>query len=126
MERDSMLTESRIDEHFNGILPKSHKLWAGLIDQLIAYNSKRFTKVTKPETDKLSGKERESAKKQATATFKSRVADTVQLRHDWAHNCGRPKVRIQNLTHRQANARIKELRVFVEAFDNHIEEHRLA
>jgi hypothetical protein len=126
MERDSMLTVSRIDDHFNGILPRSHKLWAGLIDQLINYNSKRLTKVTSSEANKLSGKDKENAKKQAIAKFKSRVSDTVQLRHDWAHNCGRPKSSIRTLTHNQAKARIKELKVFVEAFDDHIEAHRLA
>lgn len=126
MERDNMLSIRELKNYFNGILPASHKLWAGLIDSLIAYNLKDLTKFTKPDTDKLSGKDLEKAKKAATETFQIRLSETVQYRHDWAHNCGRPRQAIKAIPHGQAKKRIREIRAFVEAFDDHIESYRLA
>lgn len=126
MERDNMLSISRVKDEFNGILPSSHKLWGGLVNELIACNYKKFTKVTQADTIELSGKRLESAKKKAIASFQERIGATVQLRHDWVHNCGRPKVAILVPPYGQVVARLKEVRAFVTAFDDHIQAHRLA
>ncbi len=74
MERNNMLSIPRVKDEFNGILPASHKLWSGLVDELIACNSKRFTGVTQADMAKLSGKGLEKAKKRAIASFQERVA----------------------------------------------------
>ncbi len=126
MERDNMLSISRISDQFNGILPPTQKLWAGLTNDLIAFGSKRFTGITQSELSQLSGKDLEKKKKKAIFLFQDRIKDTVQLRHDWAHNCGRPKSAIQKLTHNQATARVQEIHTLIEAFDDHIQAHRLA
>jgi hypothetical protein len=124
MERGNMLTMSRVPEQFNGVLPDSHKLWVGLIDRLIGFGYKRLTGVTGPEVNKLSGKPLEQAKKRAIKTFFNRISDTIQIRHDWAHNCGRPKTAIKTFSHAQARDRIREIRLFVTAFDDHLQQHR--
>jgi hypothetical protein len=126
MERDNMLSIARISDQFNGILPPTQKLWVGLINKLIAIDSKRFTGTTPSELSQLSGKDLEKKKKKAIYLFQERIKNTVQFRHDWAHNCGRPKSAIQKLTYNQAAARVQEIRTLVEAFDDHIQANRLA
>lgn len=126
MERDNMLSITRIKEQFNGILPSRHKLWAGLIDELLMLDSKRFTGVTRSELATLSNKGVAEAKRKAAGIFQERIKDTVQLRHDWAHNCGRPRSAIDKYTHLQAKAKIREVEALVSAFDNHVQLHRLA
>lgn len=126
MERDNMLSISRVKDEFNGILPPSRKLWGGLVDELIACNSRKFTGVTSTDTAKLSGKTLEKAKKRAISAFQARIGETVQFRHDWVHNCGRPKSAIKSVPYGQAKARLSEVKALVTAFDDHIQAHRLA
>jgi hypothetical protein len=125
MERDNMLSISRINSEFNPILPDSQKLWQRFVDKLIAYDYKRFTGIYSNELEELSGPELGKARKDAVQTFKERVGDTVQIRNDWIHNCGRPKVAIKDLTDQQALERIREINILVTEFDDHIQEHRL-
>lgn len=125
MERDNMLAISRIEDQFNGILPQSQKIWTSLVEELVSYNYKRFTGTTESEISKLSGKALGDAKRKAISTLKKRIGDTIQKRHDWVHNCGRPKTAIMTLNHHQAAARIREIDALVVAFDDHIQKHRL-
>lgn len=126
MERDNMLSIPRVKEEFNGILPQSHKLWVGIMDELIACDCKKFTGITRAELSSLSGKSLEKAKKNATAKFDQRIKETVQLRHDWVHNCGRPKSAVKVPPPKQAADRLREVKSFVTVFDDHIQTHRLA
>lgn len=125
MEKNNMLSIGRIKSQFNPILPDSQKLWQRFVDKLIAYDYKRFTGIYKSELDKLSGQELGKARKKAINHFKQRVGNTIQKRHDWIHNCGRPKVAIKDLTHQQALERIREVGILVREFDVHIRDHRL-
>ncbi len=126
MERDSMLNISRIDELFNPALPDRQKLWSTLIDALIPYGLKRITKYSEAEVSSLSGSKLGEAKKKAAGQLKRRLGETVQLRHDWIHNCGRPKSAVTKLTKGVARSRIQELALIVSEFDDHIQQHRLA
>ena len=126
MEKDDMLDIGRLDEHFNGILPASQKLWIGLLPSLMLNGRKRLTgPLTDEEISALKGKKREKATKKAVHTFKTRIGKIVQIRHDWIHNCGRPKEAIATYTHGEARARMIDVADFVRDFDDHIHEYRL-
>lgn len=125
MERENMLSSSRVKDEFNGILPTSHKLWVGIIDALIDLGKRRFTGVTPADLRGKKGKDREQLTKKATKCFLDRLTNTIQWRHDWAHNCGRPKLRVDHFTKLQAKARLSEIRDFVEIFDDHLENYRV-
>ena len=62
----------------------------------------------------------------AVSTIANRLGTIIQIRHDWVHNCGRPKSSVVTYTHGEAEVRIKHVQVFVEELDDHLEEHRLA
>jgi len=126
MERDNVLCIDRVPKLFNGILPDTHKLWAGIVDELLALNSRRFAAFHQWEVAALTGKALAKARKEVIARFQSRLKETIQYRHDWAHNLGWPKTAIHNLTPQQATTRIREVRHFVDVFDRHIEQHRKA
>jgi hypothetical protein len=68
---------------------------------------------------------REKATKKAIATMTKRIGSIVQIRHDWIHNCGRPKRSIQQFSHGEAAGRIRHIGILVREFDDHTEEHRL-
>ena len=88
MEKGNMLSLERVKRHLNGILPDAHKLWAGIIDEIIDLGYKRLCGCYRSELDALSGKPLGDAKKKAIACVEDRLAGTIQYRHDWAHNCG--------------------------------------
>lgn len=126
VERDNLLRISRLEEMLNGVLPSGQKLWHGFIDTLAGHNYKRFTKHTAKDLARLSGKKLADARAEAIKTFKGRLAATIQLRHDWIHNCGRPKEAIQALTDGEAAVRILEIRLFTRGLDDHMATHRRA
>lgn len=125
MEKDNMLSIGRVESMFNPILPDNQKVFAALIPVLVGYGWK---KLTGPKTDAeiatLTGKSKEKATKKAISVLKERIGQTIQIRHDWIHNCGRPKSSIKDYTDRQTYSRIKEIKALVVKFDQHIEAHR--
>lgn len=125
MERDNMLALSRIPNQFNPILPASHKLWGGIVKDLAFCGYRRLTGQSYAELQRLSGQRLTKASKAVIACFIKRLTETVQLRHDWAHNCGRPKSAVVDLSYRQASARINEVGSFVATLDGHIDTYRL-
>lgn len=126
MEKDNMLALSRIEDCFNGILPPAQKLWLKIIPQLTALNLKRLTKHNAAELAAFAaGKPRQDAEKQVVAAVKARIGKIIQFRHDWIHNCGRPKTAIVDLTSGRAKARIRDIKSFAEIFDDHLSTHRL-
>lgn len=125
MERENILSISRIDDLFNPILPAGKKLWPDFITTLIDHNRIRFTRHTQATIAGLSGKNLDDAKKQAVTALKTRVAYIVQLRHDWIHNCSRPKSSITKLTKRKALSAIRDIHTLIEELDKHIESNRI-
>jgi hypothetical protein len=126
MEKDNMLALSRIEDCFNGILPPAQKLWLALIPNLTAHNLKRLTKHNAADMAGFAaGKPLEKAQKQVIAAVKARIGKIIQFRHDWIHNCGRPKTAIVDLTHGRAKARIRDIKLFIEDLDDHLTAHRL-
>jgi hypothetical protein len=125
MEKDFLYSLSRLDEAFNGILPSGQKLWDGIVDALAALGRRRFTTHLTMDLAALTNKPLQDARKKVIATVKNRIAITVQFRHDWIHNCSRPKAAIVNRTHGEARTAINEIKSFVEIFETHIEAHRI-
>lgn len=125
MEKDNMLSLSRLEDCFNGILPNHKKLWLDFVPVLAAHNLARLTKHVESDLAVLAGDALVQAKKQIAEAVKTRLGTTIQIRHDWIHNCGRPKNAIQDLTHGQAKARIRDIRLFIEDLDNHLDSHRV-
>jgi len=125
MERDNMYSLARLDDVFNGILPIGHKLWIGIVPQLAALNRRRFTKHRTADLAALNGKPLQDAQKVVVGSVKKRIGITVQFRHDWIHNCARPKGAIVNYTDGEAKAAMNEIRSLVDIFETHIEAHRV-
>jgi hypothetical protein len=127
MERADMYAISKIETHFNGILPPGQKIWGGFLPSLLSYEQRRLTGPKSfADLNALSGEDRDQAIKDAASAVKRRIGGIVQVRHDWIHNCGRPKYAIQTFTHGEAQSRIRHVGILVREFDDHIEKHRLA
>jgi hypothetical protein len=126
MERDNMYSLARLDDVFNGILPVGHKLWLGIVPQLAALGRRRFTTHLTADLAALNGKPLQDAQKAVVGSVKKRIGITVQFRHNWIHNCARPKGTIENYTGGEAKAAMNEIKSLVEIFETQIEAHRLA
>lgn len=127
MEKDNFLSISRVNEMFNPILPSGQKLWPEFIGKMLNHQLKHLTgPKTAAKIAALSGKDKEIATKKAISTLKERIAAIIQIRHDWIHNCARPKTAIAKYTDGEARSRVRDIRLFIETFDNHIETHRRA
>lgn len=124
MERNSMLSISEVNNHFNGILPNSQKLWNDFVDSLVQHGYRSFTSIVQEDLDGLTGNELAKARNRAIKKFKGRISNTVQFRHDWIHNCGRPKEAIQDYTHGEARTRVREIRILIKEFDIFVQKHR--
>ncbi len=127
MERDDLLSISRLEDMFNPVLPSGQKLWSEFISAMLDHGRKHLTgPKTAAEIAGLAGKHREIATKKAIDTVKKRIGAIIQIRHDWIHNCARPKTAIAKFTDGEARVRMLDIRLFVETFDDHIEAHRRA
>jgi len=136
MERDNMLAVSRIESMFNGILPPGQRLWDCMVGPFLQHRRKRFTgdrtaadiaalAAVRPMTS-AAQKRLNEARKAVTARARSRISSTVQLRHDWIHNCGRPKTSIVTKSSSRAWTHVREVGWFVVALDDHLDQHRRA
>jgi hypothetical protein len=74
----------------------------------------------------LIGKPLIGAQREVVGTVKKRIGITVQFRHDWIHNCARPKGTIVNYTDGEAKAAMNEIKSLVDIFEAYIEAHRIA
>ncbi len=126
MERDNMLQIGNVPDNFNPILPDGQKLWTDLIDTLISKNRRRFTDVVPGDLVGLNDAAAAKKRKSAIVAFKKRLAGIIQIRHDWIHNCARPKSSIVDYTRGQTVAFTRDVKTFVEDLDSHIEAHRRA
>lgn len=126
MEKDNMYSLTRLEGAFNGILPDSQKLWQSIVPQLAALERKRFTLHVTSDLAGLSGKPLHDKQKEVVSNVKRRIGASVQFRHDWIHNCSRPKGAITTWTYGESRAAMNEVKSFVEIFDAHIEAYRLA
>jgi hypothetical protein len=97
MEKDFMYSLSRLDDAFNGILPAGQKLWDGIVDDLVGLGRVRFTRHLGASLAALTGEPLQNARKEVAANVRKRIGITVQFRHDWIHNCSRPKSRTGQL-----------------------------
>jgi hypothetical protein len=126
MERENVLAISKVDDLFNPILPTGQKLWEDFIPQLILHNRKKFTLHTSTSWAAVLPANKSKEAKKAIDIFKKRISSIVQIRHDWIHNCGRPRQAINNLTRLQALSAMRDIQTFIDELDQHIELHRLA
>lgn len=127
MARDNMLSISRVPSAFNGILPKEQKLWVAVLPTYVGHGRRRLTgNASLTQLQSKNVQTREKAEKVARGTIEKRIGGIIQVRHDWIHNCGRPKVGIATFTHGEARARIGDVKRFMVGLDIHIDTHRLA
>ncbi len=126
MEKNSMLSISRLDDYFNGNLPTGKKIWLDFIPSLVAHNRKRLTKYASTDLVGISGGQLINRKKEAIAATKKRISSIIQRRHDWIHNCARPKNAIQQINNNSAENMIEDIETFVNDLDSYIEKNRVA
>lgn len=125
MERENVLSLDTVEHLFNPVLPKGQKLWASAMEPIIAQNWKRLTGTYLRDYRILSSKSQKGARGTAAKQMKKRIKETIQYRHDWIHNCGRPRSTVQTLSVGQALERMRDLKVVVTTFDKHLMDHRL-
>lgn len=126
MEKDNLYSLSRLDDMFNGILPNGQKLWLDFAQSLADLNRKRFTTLVASDLVGLNGEDLKRAQKRVFNSVKIRIGKTVQYRHDWIHNCARPKERVIDYTSGEAKVAMEEIKLLIELFETHIESNRLA
>lgn len=127
MEKDNLLSISRLEKLFNPILPAGAKLWNDFAPAMLRHGKKRLTggRTLQQVLAIQDNAQRARAIKHAAAVVRTRIGTIIQIRHDWIHNCGRPKTAIVMYSNGQVTERLAHVRVFVETFDDHIETHRI-
>jgi len=125
MEKDNMLSVSRVKRMFNPTLPAGKKLWVDVVATFIALNRKRFAGITRANYSKLAKAKQQKAREKAAAAVLKRIGAVVQRRHDIVHNCDRPKTAILVMTKSEAAAMIADTKSFVTVLDDHLDAHRL-
>jgi hypothetical protein len=126
MERGNVLELDLVTALFNPVLPKGKTLWPNVMEPIIDKDWKRLTRIGRRDYRRLPvGKHKAKARKAAVRAMKERFGEIIQIRHDWIHNCGRPKNAVQTVTSEQAKARIREVRAVVEVVDEHLMAHRI-
>ena len=122
MEKDNMLDVSRFAPSLNGILDPSDKLWHSIMPDIVHKTSPDFTgihkNVIKPSANQID---------ESTGTMKKKLSQIIQLRHDWIHNCGRPKEAIESYYNTDGKVRrpIEWIRTLVCTVDDHLQNKRL-
>lgn len=125
MERENVLDMDNAKGLFNPVLPKGMTLWADVMEPVIKLNWKRLTGSTWADYSSLeSDKARAGARSEAAKKMKERLKSTIQYRHDWIHNCGRPKQAVASLTKGAASQRVGEIREIVRIVDDHLMTNR--
>ena len=126
MEKENVLDLGSVTGLLNPVLPKAHKLWVNAMEPIISNGWIRLTGIDGASYRALADdKARKKARVTSVNVMKARVKETIQMRHDWIHNCGRPKSAVMRLTVNQAVARVREVRSVVEAVDDHLMLHRV-
>lgn len=125
MERENVLDLESAKGLLNPVLPKGEKLWPDSMEPLIRLDWKRLTGTRWADYKKLqSDKDRAGARATAAGVMKKRLASTIQYRHEWIHNCGRPKETVMKLSNGQARERVRDIREVISVVDDHLMEHR--
>ena len=125
MDKESVLDISKVTGLFNPVLPQERQLWPEVMEPLIARDRKTLTGTTRVQYDAIvTPKDRKKAREAAAGEMKKRLQETIQYRHDWVHNCGRPKSAVKALKPGAASQRISEVRAVVEAVDDHLQAYR--
>lgn len=124
MENENVLDLGVVTGLFNPVLPQGKTLWENAMEPIIRHDWKRLTGLHWSDYQAIERKKRPGARRTAVKTMKARIKTTIQYRHDWIHNCGRPKSKVQTLTPQQAVERIREVHAVVVTFDDHLMAHR--
>lgn len=125
MERDNVLSLSKVQQMFNPFFRDGHKLFRGVIDQWLRLPSvtARLLGTTRTAYLALQAQaDRNRAQTTAVARLTARMEEVIQRRHDCIHNCDRPRVRPQAIeaVGTVTNV-IRDVRFLVHNSDNHID-----
>jgi hypothetical protein len=123
VKKMNMLDVEELSSFLNPNLPEGEQLWASVMRQIIKDTSKDFTGTTPTDAASISDKQLNSA----IGSMKHGLKWMIQLRHDWAHNCGRPKYAIVPYYSTDLKTRrpIEWIRSVVTTVDDHLQNHRI-
>jgi hypothetical protein len=119
-----MISIRKITETFNPFLRKGQKLFeAHVIDYLVKTqrSPQRITGITPTAYRRLSGQPLDNSRKAARRKLTARFGDIFQRRHDSIHNCDRPKLTVQKLTHSSTLKVIEDIALLIGFCDSHFE-----
>lgn len=99
MEKEHVLSLATIQKLFNKFCRKGHKFFNDVIERWIAHQDarQRLFGMKYADYQKLTGKEKDQARRDADAQLADRFDEIFQRRHDCIHNCDRPRNRPQKL-----------------------------
>lgn len=123
-EKDNVLSISKIRDLFNPFLRKEHKLFNDSVVKewiLIEHAPKRLVGISSTDFRGLTGSARKSAIARARKKIEKRYGEICQRRHDCIHNCDRPKLALQRITHGTVDMAIKDVKRLVVYYDAHFE-----
>ncbi len=125
MERDSVLSLTRIRDLFNPFFRTGHKFFIDQIDTWI--NRPNATAhlfgITAANYGLTVGAARQTARKAANAHLMTRLNALIQRRHDCIHNCDRPRNALQAIGAPGSIRNVlRDVRFLVANADDHIED----
>jgi hypothetical protein len=124
MEKDNVLSISKIQQLLNPFLSKGNKLFdAAVIDSLIKDHNapQRLVGVSKAAFRALRGPGLDDARKAARKKVVVRIDNICQRRHDCIHNCDRPKTALQRITDTACRKALDDVELLVHFCDRHFE-----
>jgi len=123
MERENVLTCPTIQKLFNKFFRKGQKFFQEVLDAWIRHPRARVRLfgITGAAYQKLTDREKDQARRDATEQLEDRFAEIFQRRHDCIHNCDRPRVSPQPLSKQRTVLKVVEdIEFLVTRCDEHI------
>lgn len=113
-------------DKFNPILPSGKKLPFAIAPGLLGSKKRHLTgNANASEYAAIPVKSQHGKRVEIAKAAHKRIGEIIQLRHDWIHNCGRPKTAIITLTSRMCHDRVEDIAIYAKAFDDLVEGNRV-
>jgi hypothetical protein len=116
MEDENVLSLEKIKKLFNHFFPKTNKLLnVATIESWILHADSRMRRfsITPTQYRALSDKDKAAARNDALIHFEDYYDKLFQRRHDCIHNCDRPKIALQKITHEKVTKIIEDIEFLV-------------
>lgn len=124
IERDNMISISKIRDAFNPFLRTGHKLFdSHVVDHFVTElrAPQRLVGITATNYRRLNGVGRDAAGKSVRKSILKRYTDICQRRHDCIHNCDRPKATLLAVTYFSTHKVVEDIELLINFSNPHFE-----